>query len=187
MRGTMSKDIVQIARALDFAAKKHAHQRRKGELEEPYINHLADVTRMLAAATEGRDTVLVVAGLLHDTIEDTETTFAELEEEFGREVADLVAEVSDNKTLEKAERKRLQIEKTPAKSDRAKMLKLADKTSNLHSMIHSPPADWSLERKREYFEWASAVVAGCRGVNEYLEKEFDRTWRRGMKFLDEAQ
>ena len=119
----MSKDIVQFARALDFAARKHAHQRRKGELEEPYINHLAEVTQMLAAATEGRDTVLVVAGLLHDTIEDTETTFDELEARFGREVADLVAEVSDDKSLRKAERKRLQIEKTPTKSDRAKMIK----------------------------------------------------------------
>ncbi len=181
----MSKDILQFARALDFAAKKHIHQRRKGELEEPYINHLADVSRLLAAATEGRDTVLVLAGLLHDTIEDTETTFDELEAEFGREVAELVAEVSDDKTLHKAERKRLQIEKALAKSDRAKMLKLADKTSNLHSIIHSPPVDWSPERKREYFKWAGEVVEGCRGVNEYLEKEFDRTWRRGMDMLNE--
>ena len=183
----MSKDIIQFARALDFAAKKHAHQRRKGVLEEPYINHLADVTRLLAAATEGRDTVLALAGLLHDTIEDTETTFDELEAEFGREVADLVAEVSDDKSLPKAERKQLQIEKTLAKSDRAKMLKLADKTSNLHSIIHSPPVDWSIERKREYFEWARDVVAGCRGVNEYLEKEFDRTWRRGLELQDQEQ
>ncbi len=183
----MSKDIIQFARALDFAAKKHAHQRRKGVLEEPYINHLADVTRLLAAATEGRDTVLALAGLLHDTIEDTETTFDEIEAEFGREVADLVAEVSDDKSLPKAERKQLQIEKAPAKSDRAKMLKLADKTSNLQSIIHSPPVDWSLERKREYFKWARDVVAGCRGVNEYLEKEFDRTWRRGMELLDQER
>jgi len=183
----MGKDIIQFARAFDFAAKKHAHQRRKGELEEPYINHLADVTRLLAAATEGRDTVLALAGLLHDTIEDTETTFDELEAEFGREVADLVAEVSDDKSLPKTERKQLQIEKAPAKSDRAKMLKLADKTSNLHSIIHSPPVDWSLERKREYFKWARDVVAGCRGVNEYLEKEFDRTWRRGMELQDQER
>ena len=180
----MGKDIVQFARALDFAAKKHVHQRRKGELEEPYINHLADVTRLLAAATEGRDTVLVLAGLLHDTIEDTETTFDELEEEFGREVADLVAEVSDDKSLRKAERKRLQIEKTPTKSDRAKMIKMADKTSNLRSIIQSPPKDWDLDRKREYFEWASAVVTGCRGVNDYLEKEFDQACQRGMELED---
>ena len=143
------------------------------------------MSRLLAAATEGGDVVLVLAGLLHDTIEDTETTLDELEAEFGHEVAELVAEVSDDKTLEKAERKRLQIEKAPAKSDRAKMLKLADKTSNLHSIIHSPPVDWSPERKREYFKWAGEVVVGCRGVNEYLEKEFDRTWRRGMDMLDE--
>jgi (p)ppGpp synthase/HD superfamily hydrolase len=182
----MSQDILQFARALDFAAKKHVHQRRKGELGEPYINHLADVTRLLAAATEGRDAVLVLSGLLHDTIEDTQTTFDELEAEFGREVADLVAEVSDDKTLDRTERKRLQIEKAPAKSDRAKMLKLADKTSNLHSISHSPPKGWGLERKREYFAWAYDVVAGCRGVNEYLEKEFDRTWQRGTELLDEG-
>ncbi len=180
----MSKDIIQFARALDFAARKHVHQRRKGELEEPYINHLAEVTQMLASATEGHDTVLVLAGLLHDTIEDTETTFDELEAEFGGAVADLVAEVSDDKSLTKAERKRLQIEKAPAKSDRAKMLKIADKTSNLHSIIQSPPKDWSLERKREYFEWASDVVAGCRGVNDYLEKEFYKAWQRGMELKD---
>ena len=180
----MSNDILQFARALDFAAKKHVHQRRKGELEEPYINHLADVSRLLAAATEVHDTVLVLAGLLHDTIEDTETTFDELEAEFGREVAELVVEVSDDKTLDQVERKRLQIEKAPAKSDRAKMLKLADKTSNLHTIIHSPPVDWDLNRKREYFEWTGEVVEGCRGVNEYLENEFDQTWRRGMDMLD---
>ena len=148
----ISKEILQFARALDFATKKHVDQRRKGELEEPYINHLADVSRLLAAATEGHDTVRVLAGLLHDTIEDTETTFDELEVEFGREVANLVDEVSDDKTPDKAERKRFQIEKASAKSDRAKMLKLADKTSNLHSIVHSLPVDWSLERKREYFK-----------------------------------
>ncbi len=99
-------------------------------------------------------------------------------------MAELVAEVSDDKTLDKAERKRLQIENAPAKSDRAKMVKLADKTSNLHSISHSPPVDWDLNRKREYLKWAGEVVEGCRGVDEYLEKEFDRTWRRGMDMLD---
>ena len=176
----MTNAVLTFARALDFAAKKHVNQRRKGEAQEPYINHLADVTRLLAAATDGKDTVLVIAGLLHDTIEDTETTFEELETEFGLEVAELVAEVSDDKSLEKGERKRLQIVKAPTKSDRAKMLKIADKTSNLQSIYHSPPTDWNLERRQEYFGWALDVVAGCRGVNEYLEKAFDRAWERGM-------
>ncbi len=181
----MPNDIVTFARALDFAAKKHVHKRRKGKAQEPYINHLADVTRLLAAATDGEDITLVLGGLLHDTIEDTETTFEELEAEFGREVAELVAEVSDDKSLEKAERKRLQIEKVHTKSERAKMLKIADTTSNLHSICHSPPVDWSLQRKQEYFTWALDVVAGCRGVNEYLEKEFDRAWQRGMELISQ--
>lgn len=176
----MANDVLTFACALDFAAKKHVTQKRKGEAQEPYINHLADVTRLLAEATGGKDITLVLGGLLHDTIEDTDTTHDELVAAFSREVANLVAEVSDDKLLAKEERKRLQIEKAPKKSERAKMLKIADKISNLHSINDSPPIDWSLQRKSEYFEWAQAVVAGCRGVNDFLEKEFDRAYERGM-------
>ena len=164
--------VLLFARALDFAARKHVHQRRKGELAEPYVNHLSDVARLLAEATKGEDITVVIAGLLHDTIEDTDTTFEELAKEFGPEVAELVSEVTDDKALPKAERKRLQIETAPHKSRRARMIKLADKASNLHSMIMSPPKDWSLERRRDYIDWADKVVAGCRGVNAYLEREF---------------
>jgi (p)ppGpp synthase/HD superfamily hydrolase len=170
--------VLLFARALDFAARKHVHQRRKGELAEPYVNHLSDVARLLATATDGKDITVVVAGLLHDTLEDTETTFAELAKEFGPEVAELVAEVTDDKTLPKAERKRLQVETAPRKSARARMIKLADKASNLHSLISSPPRDWSGERIRDYVIWADKVVAGCRGVNAYLEQEFDRARRQ---------
>src|SRR5262244_4036425 len=166
--------VLQFARALDFAARKHVHQRRKSELAEPYVNHLSDVARLLAEATEGEDVAVVLAGLLHDTIEDTDTTFAELTAAFGPEVAGLVSEVTDDKTLPKAERKRLQVETAPKKSARARMIKLADKTSNLHSMIASPPRDWSSQRKSDYIEWARRVVAGCRGVNAHLEREFER-------------
>ena len=183
----LSNALLQVTRALDFAARKHVHQRRKGETAEPYINHLADVARLLAAATDGEDTVLVVAGLLHDTLEDTETGFDELVAEFGSEVAALVAEVTDDKTLSRAERKRHQVAHAPHKSARAKMVKLADKTSNLHSILSSPPVNWSRERKREYFDWARDVVAGCRGSNRYLEQEFDRVWQRGVAALEIAE
>jgi (p)ppGpp synthase/HD superfamily hydrolase len=175
--------VLLFARALDFAARKHVHQRRKGELAEPYVNHLSDVARLLAEATKGEDIAVVIAGLLHDTIEDTETTFAELAKEFGPEVAELVSEVTDDKTLPKAERKRLQEETASQKSARARMIKLADKTSNLHSMIASPPKDWSSQRKREYIEWAGRVVEGCRGVSPYLEREFERARQRASAAL----
>src|SRR5262245_54643453 len=166
--------VLLFARALDFAARKHVHQRRKGDLAEPYVNHLSDVARLLAEATKGEDITVVIAGLLHDTIEDTETTFAELTKEFGAEVAALVSEVTDDKRLPKAERKRLQVETAPHKSPRARMIKLADKTSNLRSMISSPPKDWSVERRRDYIDWAAKVAEGCRGVNAQLEQEFER-------------
>ena len=178
--------VLLFARALDFAARKHVHQRRKGELAEPYVNHLSDVARLLAEATKGEDITVVIAGLLHDTIEDTETTFAELAKEFGPEVAELVSEVTDDKALPKAERKRLQIETAPHKSRRARMIKLADKTSNLHSMIASPPKDWSLERRRDYIDWADKVAAGCRGVSAYLEREFESARERATTAVCET-
>lgn len=184
--GTMSKTVVDVMRALDFAARKHAHQRRKGQTAEPYVNHLAEVARLVAEATGGNDATAVVAALLHDTIEDTGTKRAELAREFGPRVAALVAEVTDDKRLPKAVRKQLQVEHAEHKSSRAKLIKIADKTSNLRSLISSPPADWPPERQREYFEWAARVVAGCRGVSPWLEKQFDAAHRAGLRRLRAA-
>ena len=174
-------DIVRITQALDFAARKHVHHRRKGLAAEPYINHLAEVALLLAEATDGKDTDLVIAGLLHDCIEDQGVTSGELAELFGADVAGLVVEVTDDKTLEKTERKRLQIAHAPHISQRAKLLKIADKTSNLHSMKSSPPKHWDEQRRRDYFEWALAVVAGCRGVSAFLEANFDAAYRSGKE------
>jgi len=179
----MASDIVAVARALDFAARKHSKQRRKGEAGEPYVNHLAEVARLVAEATGGKDTVAVLAALLHDAIEDTPTTREELEGEFGREVAAVVAEVTDDKSLPKAERKRLQVETAPHKSARAKLIKIADKTSNLRSIAGSPPVGWDLKRQREYFDWAARVVAGCRGTNATLERWFDEAHAAGLEAL----
>ena len=176
----MGIDVVQVTRALDYAAKKHVSQRRKGEAQEPYINHLAEVAFLLAEATGGGDGNLVIAGLLHDCIEDQGVSYEELVELFGADVAELVRDVTDDKTLLKAERKRLQVEEAPHKSDRAKMLKIADKTSNLRALAVSPPSGWNEQRKRDYFAWALAVVAGCRGVNSFLEAKFDEAYRNGQ-------
>lgn len=179
----MSEANLAVLRAVNFAARKHAGQRRKGEAAEPYVNHVIDVAAMLGEATQARDPVLLIAGLLHDTIEDTGTTGEEIAAEFGAEVADLVAEVSDDKSLDKQVRKRLQIEKTPTKSARAKMIKLADKTSNLRALLASPPKDWDLARKRAYFDWARQVAEGCRGVNAELEAGFDEAHAAGLRAL----
>jgi GTP diphosphokinase / guanosine-3',5'-bis(diphosphate) 3'-diphosphatase len=119
-------------------------------------------------------------GLLHDTLEDAATSFEELEREFGADVAGLVDEATDNKGLEKAKRKRLQIEAASSKSPRARLIKIADRTSNLRSMLASPPADWSVQRKHEYFVRAAEVVAPCRGINPQLEASFDRAYAEGM-------
>lgn len=167
-----------VVRAARFAAERHVQQRRKGANAEPYFNHLAEVAQLLAEATQGGDGALIAAGYLHDTIEDQNVTHGELVAQFGQDVADLVREVTDDKTLEKMARKQAQIDHAPHKSARAKLLKIADKCSNLRSILASPPADWSPERRLAYFDWADAVVAGCRGENAMLDAAFDALMAR---------
>ncbi len=164
--------VLQFAQALEFAAGRHVDQRRKGAAQEPYINHLAEVALLVAQATGGRDSSLVIAALLHDILEDTPTTYEELAGQFGEEVAALVQEVTDDKSLPKEERKRLQVENAASKSNRAKIMKLADKISNLRSIAASPPAGWSVERRAEYVAWSEQVAEGLAGVNRNLENEF---------------
>jgi guanosine-3',5'-bis(diphosphate) 3'-pyrophosphohydrolase len=167
------KDIVLISRAWHFAAQRHTAQKRKGKAQEPYVNHLAEVGELVATATEGQDANLVAAAILHDTVEDTATLPAELALVFNADIASLVMEVTDDKSLDKAVRKKLQVEHAAAKSERAKFIKLADKTSNLRSLVKSPPDDWSVQRRREYLDWALAVAKELRGTNPWLEAQFD--------------
>ena len=128
-----------------------------------------------SSLTEAADTNLIIAALLHDVVEDTPTTNQEVAERFGPDVAALVAEVTDDKSLPKAERKRLQIETAPKKSKRAQSIKVADKISNLRAILHSPPTDWDQERKKEYFDWAKKVVDGLTAPNAVLKAEFGKT------------
>lgn len=161
-----------LLRATHFAARKHRNQRRKDADASPYINHPIALANLLAQAGI-EDPIVLVAALLHDTIEDTETTYDELEVEFGSEVASVVDEVTDDKSMLKAERKLAQIAHAAQISSRAKLVKLADKICNVRDIIEAPPADWSVERKREYFDWARSVVGQLRGVHPVLEREFD--------------
>jgi len=177
-----SSQLSPLLRAANFAAQRHAGQRRKGKSQEPYVNHLLEVAGLLADAGES-DLSLLIAALLHDTVEDVGVTRQEIEAAFGADVAGLVLEVTDDKSLDKAERKRLQVEHAPHRSPRARMLKIADKISNLRSLVSSPPPDWSRQRKAEYFDWAARVVAGCRGLNARLDALFDEAHRAGLERL----
>jgi (p)ppGpp synthase/HD superfamily hydrolase len=168
------KEWVAVLKAADAAARWHVHQRRKGPPKEPYVNHLLEVAMLVAQATDGSDPDLVIAALLHDAIEDSEVPRELIAATFGEDVAAIVAEVTDDKSLPKDMRKRMQIESAPHKSVRAKLLKLADKTSNLRAIAASPPADWSVKRRIDYVDWALAVAAGLRGVNPWLEQQLDQ-------------
>jgi (p)ppGpp synthase/HD superfamily hydrolase len=167
------KEWITVLKAADAAARWHVHQKRKGVGQEPYINHLLEVANLVAEATNGRDLNLVVAALLHDAIEDQEVPREMIALAFGEDVASLVEECTDDKSLEKQKRKRLQVANAPKKSDRAKVIKLADKTSNLRTISASPSPDWSVKRRLEYVSWAREVVAGLRGTSEWLERQFD--------------
>jgi (p)ppGpp synthase/HD superfamily hydrolase len=164
--------VALVTRAADFAARCHCGQVRKGTAAEPYVNHLAEVASLLATTAQEPDAYLVAAGWLHDVLEETATEREELERLFGRFVSDIVAEVTDDKSLPKEERKRLQVLQTPHKSDSARLLKLADKTSNLRSLAVSPPADWNEARCLAYVDWAEEVASSCKGLRSALDEAF---------------
>lgn len=166
-------DVPKLLEAISFAAAKHRDQRRKGANAEPYINHPLEVANILATTGKISDHNILIAAVLHDTIEDTETTAEEITLIFGEEVCSMVLEVTDDKGMSKQDRKLRQIEHAPHLSLGAKHIKLADKISNIRDILNNPPAKWPEERKLEYIEWGERVVAGLRGVNAELEYLFD--------------
>lgn len=169
----MNPELVLVLDAAAFAADKHRRQRRKDAEATPYINHPLMLATILAREGGVGDPAIIAAALLHDTVEDTETTPAELEVRFGADVAGIVAEVTDDKSLPKLERKRLQIARAGHKSHGAKLVKLADKIANLRDLAAAPPTDWDQTRRADYVRWARDVVAGLRGTNSALEAAFD--------------
>jgi (p)ppGpp synthase/HD superfamily hydrolase len=165
---------VAVLKAAETAARWHLHQKKKGATQEPFIAHLLEVASLVAEATEGSDPDLVIAALLHDSMEHQEVPRELIANEFGEDVARLVEECTDDRTLAEHERKRLQIANAPEASARAKVIKLADKTSNLRRLSRDPPPDWSVKRRLEYIAWARQVAAGLRGTHEWLDGQFDR-------------
>src|SRR3989440_8411935 len=175
---TMKGELALLLKALAFAAHKPRDQRRKDAEASPYINHPIALADVLVNEGGVTDIEVLCAALLHDTVEDTATTHDELVHAFGSRIARIVAEVTDDKRLPKAERKRLQVEHAPALSPEAKLVKLADKLVNLRDVDQRPPAKWDLARRREYFEWAKNVVDRLRGTHVRLEAAFDGAYAK---------
>lgn len=167
-------DMGRLLQAAHFSADKHRDQRRKGIRNTPYINHPLEVAERLNRIGSVEDATILIAAILHDTIEDTETTEAELASLFGAEIATIVAELSENKALHWTERKRIEIDDTAHLSPAAKLIKLSDKTSNVDDTVTNPPSDWTIDRRRDYLIFAEKVADNCRGQNRALDDEFDR-------------
>ncbi len=165
-------DLSLLIRAVDFAANKHRDQRRKDIHTSPYINHPIRVAHILSDIGMVNDVEVLMSAVLHDTVEDTETTLNEIEDIFGKKVAEIVAAVTDDKTLSKAERKKLQLEHASTISAEGALVKIADKISNITDIANNPPEGWSDERRREYLNWAEQVVNNCPKVNTLLEEHF---------------
>jgi guanosine-3',5'-bis(diphosphate) 3'-pyrophosphohydrolase len=173
--GGVEEPLALVLAALRFAAGKHRNQRRKGEDGSPYLHHCVEVADALAAVGGVGDPEVLGAAVLHDTLEDTDTTPAELERHFGERVRRLVEEVSDDRSLPRDRRRALQVERAPALSREARLIKLADKICNVGDVARTPPVGWSVERCREYVEWTARVIEGCRGASPALEELYDRT------------
>jgi len=169
--------------ALAFAAHKHRDQRRKNVAASPYINHPIALAHVLVCEGRIEDVTVLCAAILHDTVEDTETTLDEITARFGAGIAGIVGEVTDDTTLPKASRKALQVEHAPHLSRAAKLVKLADKICNVRDVADDPPATWPVERRIEYFEWCKTVIDGLRGVHPGLERTFDEAYRRGLQHV----
>jgi guanosine-3',5'-bis(diphosphate) 3'-pyrophosphohydrolase len=169
----MDHSVGLILRAMRFSAEKHRDQRRKDSKSSPYINHPIQVAETLWTVGDVHDITLLVASILHDTIEDTDTKPDEIRAEFGEDVLALVLEVTDDKSLPDQVRKQRQVESAPHKTHKAKLLKLTDKICNVRDLIDSPPLTWSRGRRREYLLWTERVVAGLRGANARLENYYD--------------
>ncbi len=165
-----------ILRAVAFAAHKHRDQRRKNKEASPYINHPIQLATVLWEEGRVQDAKVIAAALLHDTLEDTETSWQELRGEFGEEIADIVLEVTDTQWIKKELRKRLQVARARHSSEKAKLVKLADKICNLRDIGAHPPHGWTLERKQHYFDWAKEVVDRLRGTHVGLEQKFDEVY-----------
>ncbi len=171
-----------ILDTIEFASEKHKNQRRKDIDATPYINHPIAVANLISKVGQVNDVAILQGALLHDTVEDTATSYEEIEQRFGKTVADYVAEVTDNKSLPKDERKRQQVSRGPYKSVGAKTIKLADKLNNLTSLIETTPKSWTVERIQGYYIWSFFVIEGLRGTNAALEAELDKIFNSHFYF-----
>lgn len=181
------ENLAKLLAALKFAADKHRNQTRKGAHQPPYINHPIEVAEQLARVGKVSDINILLAAVLHDTVEDTETSKQDIAEKFGERVAEIVMEVTDDKNLPKAVRKEKQVEHAPHLSTEAKQVKLSDKISNIREIAKDPPADWSKQRKLEYLAWGERVInAGLRGANQPLEELFDQTLAESHRKIGES-
>jgi guanosine-3',5'-bis(diphosphate) 3'-pyrophosphohydrolase len=176
-------DLPDLIEALAFASIQHADQRRKDPAATPYINHPIALVHILVSEGAVHDPLVLQAALLHDVLEDTDTSAATLRKRFGAELANVVFELTDDKTLPKQDRKQLQIDRAPDLSSHARLVRLADKISNLRDLSHAPPMDWSPVRIEAYVEWARAVVVGLRGTHVVLERLFDEACGEVMRSL----
>lgn len=160
-----------LLQAIAFASQKHRTQRRK-DGKTPYINHPVHVSLILAEIGGIQDTEILVAALLHDTVEDTDTTFDEIEAHFGVRVRSLVEEVTDDPGLSPEAQKRCQVESASSLSLGATLIRLGDKTSNVTDLYEAPAKNWTVERRQKYLVWAETMISQCCSVNQLLEDNF---------------
>lgn len=181
-----SAELSALLQAIAFAADKHRHQRRKDAAATPYINHPIGLMNILCNEAGVTDCVVLMGAVLHDTVEDTDAELADLERQFGPAVADVVRQVTDDKSLPQEVRKQEQVAHAAVATPAAKLVKLADKIHNLRDLVKSPPENWSMERRREYCHWGKQVVDQMRGTHAGLEELFDAIYAEAITLYNES-
>jgi (p)ppGpp synthase/HD superfamily hydrolase len=159
-------DPERYVAALRFAAERH-HAQRVPDSEYPYLVHVVSVAaETIAALVPGVDADLAVTcALLHDTIEDTATTHAELADRFGLAVADGVLALSKDSALPKAERMADSLRRILAQPHAVWMVKLADRITNLDE----PPRSWVVDKRRAYRDEAIMIADALGAASPVLE------------------
>lgn len=173
----------EVIDAILFAATCHAGQFRKDGVT-PYINHPIEVMHLLTFTGNINDEEILIAAVLHDVIEDTDTSAEEIAERFGQNVANIVLELTDDISLSKEERKQQQLLTCKGLSPAAKLIRISDKICNVYDILYAPPGDWDLQRRKEYLAWANSVVSKINGTNEGLEKHFEELIIEGIRSLE---
>jgi len=170
-RGALNeKDAEAVLGAAIFATEKHKSQVRSNEKKTPYIIHPIEVADLVMKIGHVYDKDVLITALLHDVMDDTQTTYEQITSLYGTKVSSYLEEMTSKQGLSLKEQKKQQIMQAFRQNPSVAIIKLSDKLSNLKTLATSPPPSWSRDRIDQYFQWAQTVIENLPESNQLLKK-----------------